>query len=228
MWAGLDYLRELNLASLLLRVVLAIVMGGIIGSERTDKNHPAGLRTHILVCLGSTMVMITSQYVSKYLHANVDITRMGAQVISGIGFLGAGTIIMNGGRVKGLTTAAGLWATACMGLAIGIGFYEGALIAGIAIFSVLIFLSNISVKLQTMSSQNDLLMLINTLAQLEEVSKQLSKLKIAVGNVEFMHSDNTGIAVLFSVKMPDRMKKKAAIDTLNQLDGVHVIETSIV
>src|SRR5690554_4598709 len=104
-----------------------MVAGGILGLDREFKNRPAGLRTFMLVCIASTLVMITNQYVLEvYSHLNIDPTRMGAQVISGIGFLGVGTIIVTRrNHVKGLTTAAGLWASACIGLAIGIGFYSG-------------------------------------------------------------------------------------------------------
>lgn len=104
-----------------LRLVVALILGGLIGVERAGTNHDAGLRTHILVCLGAAGIMIMSQnLVSEY---TTDISRIGAQVVSGIGFLGAGCILVNGNKVKGLTTAAGLWATACVGLSTGMGYY---------------------------------------------------------------------------------------------------------
>ena len=104
----LYYLREINTASIIIRLTLAVIFSGIIGLERGRKKRPAGLRTHILVCVGSTVVMITSQYMTDILGNTGDIARLGAQVISGIGFLGAGTIIIDGkNKVKGLTTAAG-------------------------------------------------------------------------------------------------------------------------
>lgn len=128
-----DYLRELNPASIVFRTILAIIVGGVIGFERGRKHRPAGLRTYILVCLGAALVMMTNQYVYDVFNAS-DPVRLGAQVISGIGFLGAGTIVLTGKRqIKGLTTAASLWAAACGGLAIGIGFYEGAICGGLAI-----------------------------------------------------------------------------------------------
>ncbi|EKQ57274.1 MULTISPECIES: MgtC/SapB family protein [unclassified Clostridium] len=131
------YLREINTISIILRLTLATVCAGIIGAERGRKNRPAGFRTHILVCIGATLIMITSQYMNDVLNFKGDVSRMGAQVISGIGFLGVGTIIVVGkNQVKGLTTAAGLWACACMGLAIGIGFYEGAIISCVFLFGV--------------------------------------------------------------------------------------------
>ena len=100
------------------------MLGGIVGVEREKKGRPAGLRTYMLVCSGSALVMMTNQYLAVC-YPQVDVSRMASQVISGIGFLGAGTIILTGkNQVRGLTTAAGLWAVACLGLAIGIGFYS--------------------------------------------------------------------------------------------------------
>ena len=120
------------MASIVVRFLLAILVGGILGMERERKNRPAGFRTYILVCLGATLVMMTNQYISN-VYQTGDPSRMGAQVISGIGFLGAGTIILTGrNQIKGITTAACLWTAACSGLAIGIGFYEGAIIGSVA------------------------------------------------------------------------------------------------
>lgn len=114
----MDYMYYIDIA---LRLVVAVVLGGIIGIERAGTKHDAGLRTHILVCLGAAGIMVISQnLVANY---STDISRLGAQVISGIGFLGAGCILVNGNKVKGLTTAAGLWTTACVGLATGMGYY---------------------------------------------------------------------------------------------------------
>lgn len=136
----LEYLRSFNLISMIFRLTLAVICGGLIGFERGQKKRPAGFRTHMLVCLGAALTMIISQYEFHMLNTTwtdivqlvgikTDVSRFGAQVINGIGFLGAGTIIVTGHQqVKGMTTAAGLWASACMGLAIGAGFYEGAII----------------------------------------------------------------------------------------------------
>ena len=120
-------LIALNEVTMLLRLVLATVCGGLLGFERTKKRRAAGIRTYILVCQGACAAMMTGQFVYLYV-GSTDVSRIGAQVVSGIGFLGAGTILMTGyHKIRGLTTAAGLWATACMGLALGAGFYLGAL-----------------------------------------------------------------------------------------------------
>jgi len=116
------------LLSITVRLLLALLCGGILGIERERRKQPAGFRTYMLVCVSSALVMMTNQFLTEK-YPGIDPSRMGAQVISGIGFLGAGTIIVTGrNRVRGLTTAAGLWAAACIGLAIGIEFYTGAII----------------------------------------------------------------------------------------------------
>ena len=142
----IDYLRELNLASVFLRLTLAMFFGGMIGIEREKKRRPAGFRTYMLACLGATLAGIISQYnyvmintvfadIASEIGRNTDVTRIGAKVIGGVGFLGAGTIIVTDRQeVKGLTTAAGLWASACMGLAIGADFYECVILAFLLMF----------------------------------------------------------------------------------------------
>ena len=107
---------------LLVRLALGCLLGGLIGIEREKNRHPAGFRTHILVCVGATLIMLCNIYIFEEYksYANIDPARLGAQVISGIGFLGAGTILKEGVTVKGLTTAASLWSVAGIGLAVGL------------------------------------------------------------------------------------------------------------
>ena len=142
-----------NFTEVIIRLVMAIILGGIIGFERTGTNHNAGLRTHIIVCLGATAVMIMSEAI--HLSYGGDIGRIGAQVVSGIGFLGAGCILVNGNRISGLTTAAGLWTTACVGLAIGLGYYFIAIVtAGLVLFSMIV-LHPITARLQKKTLRDD-------------------------------------------------------------------------
>jgi len=128
-----------------LKLVLAMTLGGLVGLEREITNRPAGFRTHTLVCMGSALVMITSQYIFKTYHnlVNLDPARLGAQVISGIGFLGAGTILKDDARVRGLTTAASLWVVACIGLAVGAGLYQISIFAALLVYVALILLKRI-------------------------------------------------------------------------------------
>lgn len=128
--AFISYMEGFNFVSVLVRLLLAVIAGGVIGSERGRHGSPAGFRTHILVCLGSAMTALCSAYVNLAAGLGGDIFRISAQVISGIGFLGAGIILVrNNTSIAGLTTAAGMWVTASIGIAFGFGFYEGAIAA---------------------------------------------------------------------------------------------------
>jgi putative Mg2+ transporter-C (MgtC) family protein len=146
--AIIDNERFANAIEAFVRLALAGVFGGIVGFEREHSHRPAGFRTHILVSVGSALVMLTSGFIFKQYEGltNLDPARLGAQVISGIGFLGAGTILREGFSVRGLTTAASLWAVSCIGLAVGIGYYEGAVIATIFIMITLYMLKKVMNK----------------------------------------------------------------------------------
>ncbi|MCL1913298.1 MAG: MgtC/SapB family protein [Eubacteriaceae bacterium] len=124
-----------------LKLALSIICSGLIGFEREKSNHPAGMRTHIMVCITSCLVMLTSQFMFvKYSgRVNLDPMRLGAQIISGIGFLGAGAIVKDGSIVRGLTTAASLWSVAAIGIALGVGFYFGGVVVTVLMFSILIY-----------------------------------------------------------------------------------------
>ena len=151
----MDYFRELNFVSVALRLLLSAVIGFSLGLERGRKRRPAGCRTYMLVCMGATLTLLLSQYeyimvttkwasIASEIGLRTDVSRFGAQVINGVGFLGAGTILVTGRReVKGLTTAAGLWASACMGLAIGAGFYECVFLGTVLIFLSMRYLPSI-------------------------------------------------------------------------------------
>lgn len=142
----LDPLRGMSFLAVSVRLVLALVLGGLLGLERVRKRRPAGIRTYMLVCVGAALTMVLGSYQAEMLETlwaeaaqatgiRQDISRLSAQVINGIGFLGAGTVLVTGKQqVKGLTTAAGLWASACMGIAIGAGFYECVILAFFLIF----------------------------------------------------------------------------------------------
>ena len=145
--------REFTYLEAGLRILMAIVLGGMIGMERDLKNRPAGLRTYMLVCLGACIVMLTNQYVYEAFGVG-DPVRMGAQVVSGIGFLGAGTIIVTArNQIKGLTTAAGLWASACVGLALGIGLYAVSIMGSVAIFVILTLLHELDFHMRRSTKQ---------------------------------------------------------------------------
>ena len=130
----LDPLRGMTLLNVVIKMFAALILGGVIGIERSYKNRPAGFRTHVLVTLGAAVASMTGIYLTLNAGLPSDIARIGAAVVSGLGFLGAGTIIVTRNyTVKGLTTAAGLWASGIIGLAVGAGFYEGAVITTVLI-----------------------------------------------------------------------------------------------
>ena len=145
-------LSDVNLFSTVMRLGLALLLGGVLGIERGRRRRPAGLRTYMIVCMASALVMLTGQFLFETFHTG-DPSRLGAQVISGIGFLGAGTIIITSKQVKGLTTAAGLWASACLGLAVGAGFYAGAITCGIFLLLVFSCMSKLDTRLRKNAKQ---------------------------------------------------------------------------
>ncbi len=136
-------LREVTLLAVIVRIIVSFLLGGLLGMERGLKQRAAGLRTYMLVCVGACLIMLTNEYIVQ-VYGSGDPSRMAAQVVSGIGFLGAGTIIVTRhSQIKGLTTAAGLWAAAAVGLTTGIGFYEAAIVGALVIFITLSVLSNL-------------------------------------------------------------------------------------
>ena len=148
-------LREVTLLAVIVRIVVSFVLGGMLGMERGLKQRPAGLRTYMLVCVGACMIMLTNEYIVQ-VYGTGDPARMAAQVVSGIGFLGAGTIIVTKhSQIKGLTTAAGLWAAAAVGLATGIGFYEAAIVGAMVIFITLSVLSNLDSRMHRKTDHFD-------------------------------------------------------------------------
>ncbi|MCK9613884.1 MAG: MgtC/SapB family protein [Candidatus Omnitrophica bacterium] len=140
----------LDLKITIIRIVLAALLGGLIGLEREKKGRNAGLRTHILVCTGSSLIMLVSLYVFEMYQGKVpvDPSRIAAGVVTGIGFLGAGTIMASAEGVKGLTTAASIWVSSAIGLAVGCGFTSAAVVATIVTFATLAFLKHIEKKLE--------------------------------------------------------------------------------
>jgi len=211
------------LAEVTLRLLLAVALGGLIGYERENTNRPAGFRTHILVCVGAALVMVTSEYIfSKYISlTDIDPMRFGAQVISGIGFLGAGTIIRDGVNVRGLTTAASLWAVSCVGIAVGAGFYGGAVIATVFIFITLITLKKAEIlfsrrnRYRTFIIETD-----NAPGLVGAVSSLLEQYKIDIKNMQFYKGKENEMRIRLQVKMPKNILDLQTITDLQALEGV--------
>lgn len=220
-------LRELNMLSMLVRTVLAIAIGGVLGIERGRKNRPAGMRTHMLVCLGSALVMMTNQYAVQTTAAT-DPVRMGAQVISGIGFLGAGTIIVTGkSQIKGITTAAGLWTAACCGLAIGIGFYEGAIIGGVAIFVIMTVMHNFDTVIKGRSKIMDLYIELDGRNLFSEFIQYTRQQGIDVFDVQLQKNNPAGevvLSVFLSVTTREKRQHHDVLQALAKGPGVLYVE----
>lgn len=219
--------RELTLLSVVLRLLAAVIIGGLIGFERGLKNRPAGLRTYMLVCIGACMVMITNQYVFQVYGAG-DLVRMGAQVISGIGFLGAGTIVVTThNRIKGLTTAAGLWAAACVGLAIGIGFYEVALIGTLAIVLVLTLLHLWDTHMRRHTRSAEIYVELEPQVTMGEFLKNARAEGVIFSNLNLqfeLHTGGSGLAFLATVKAKKRCDREELVDSVRSLKGVRFCE----
>jgi putative Mg2+ transporter-C (MgtC) family protein len=206
------------------RLVLACILGGTIGYEREQTNRPAGFRTHILLCVGAALVMLTSEFIfNKYSgYTNLDPARLGAQVISGIGFLGAGTIIREGFSVKGLTTAASLWAVSCVGIAAGTGFYEGAIMAAILIYLTLIVLKKLEENLAVKNFYRNIFIESRNIPDLlGSISSILDEHDITIKNIEFISAEDSDRYVTkFLIKIPRGFNNRDVMSELSKLEGI--------
>lgn len=224
---NLEFLREINWLSITLRVIFALLIGGLLGMERGRKNRPAGFRTYMLVSLGAALVMMTNQYVFQQ-EAAADPVRMGAQVISGIGFLGAGTIIVTGkNQVKGITTAAGLWTSACCGLAIGIGFYEGALIGGAAVYLVMSVFQRLDGKIHSRSKWIDLYAELKEGVPFSAFLDYAREHRFALTEIQLSKNkfpEDVGLCVLFTAKSEEPRTHLEMMELLGNAPGVHRLE----
>ena len=235
----IQYLRELHFASVVVRLALAMLLGGCIGLERGRKRRPAGFRTYMLVCLGAALTVLLSLYeftmvtgpwsdICAEIGIKTDVSRFGAQVINGIGFLGAGTILVTGRQqVKGLTTAAGLWASACTGLAVGAGFYECVLLGFLLILltnRLLPFVEdaiiesarnmNIYVEFQTLDNLGDII------ARIKSQGGQIYEVDLDRGREE--RSKNP--SAVFSIRLPGRHYHVRVLAAISELESVYTID----
>ena len=220
-------LHEINWISIILRVTLSMLIGGTIGIERGIKRHPAGFRTYMLVCMGAAMVMMTNQYIVE-VYGVSDPARLGAQVISGIGFLGAGTIIVTTrNQVRGLTTAASLWMAACLGLAIGIGFYEGAVIGGIMVLMIMTVFQRFDNWVAANNRFLKICVTFNRIADFEDFEIQCEKLDIKIKNIELSAgkvSKTDGVVAVMVLETARRGNHEDILQQLSEFEGVRHIE----
>jgi len=221
-------IREVTHKAIIVRIILSTIIGGIIGIERGSKNRPAGLRTHMLVCLGATVVMITNQYVEQLFNTG-DPLRLGAQVISGIGFLGAGSILVTRrNQIKGLTTAAGLWAAACIGLAIGIGFYELAIPGGVTIFLILTVLQKFDAITRQKSTHVESYIELKGKEDMGPFVRYMRDNKMALYDIQVEHEDmieaNIGFAFIVTIKSMELMNRDKIIKIISKAPNLEYFE----
>ena len=225
----LPWLGEVdNLWSIIIKVVLACLIGGLIGAERATKHHVAGLRTHMLVCLGATVAMMINEFIAL----ESDVARLGAGVLTGIGFLGAGTMVVTSrNQVKGLTTAAALWASAALGLAIGIAFFTLALTSAALILIALVFLPKIESKIQKNSKAYDIHVELSKRTDLKLLLELLRSKNIVIRSIAYDSAyAGTGLSVysLSLLSKPTKDKKfihyQELITELQALEYVNFAE----
>jgi len=235
----LAYLRELNLDSLMLRLTLAMVFGGVIGLERGRKRRPAGFRTYMLVCLGATLTMLLGQYqavmlesvwleLAQKLGTYNDISRFSAQVINGIGFLGAGTILVTGHQeVKGMTTAACLWSSACMGLAIGAGFYECVLLGFVMIFLCVHLLPGIERFLMENARNMSVYIEFRSLDDIGSIINCIKSYDAHIYEVEIDRGRTDGMknpSAVFTFRLKNRRRHSLVLADISALETVRMID----
>lgn len=217
----------LTYAGVALRILCAIFIGGLLGLDRGLKNRPAGMRTYMLVCVGSCIIMLTNQFIYQSAGTG-DPVRMGAQVVSGIGFLGAGTIIVTRrSQIKGLTTAAGLWAAAGVGLALGVGFYFGAALGGAAIFGVMTLLHRMDNKLQRNARTIEVYVEMSQDFSVGDFLRELRTRNLELHELQREHDAHTeqGVrAYLATLRAQRRTSHIELLEDLAKIPGILFIE----
>ena len=220
---------------MLLRLVMAALCGGIIGIERGRKRRAAGFRTHMLVCMGAALTMILGTYLFMMINGlwkvdgvnrSVDVSRFGAQVINGIGFIGAGTIIVTGRQqVKGMTTAAGLWASACMGLAIGTGFIEAAIIGCVCIILTIVVFSKFESFILSHSRNVNIYVEFEHTDDLSLIIEKIKAQDVRIFDIELTKAKGDSYPnAIFSLQLPKRRSHAYVMTAIAEIDTVRTIE----
>lgn len=208
---------------IVLRLVIAAVLGGLIGLERERSYRPAGFRTHMLVCIGAALIMLVSMYGFDF-PSTRDPGRIAAQVVSGIGFLGAGTIIREGVTIRGLTTAASLWVVSGIGLAAGAGFHFAALITTVLVFFTLVFFGYVEKHLLTAKHFEKIdLIILDRPGQLGRVGMIFGRHNINIKDVSMRH-EHEELHLSLSVLVPPNLDFAAVLAELADQDGVKAVE----
>lgn len=218
----------LSYFELTIRLVLSVFLGGLIGLERETVNRPAGFRTHILVCLGSTVIMLVSLFIFNEFsgQTNIDPGRIPAQVISGIGFLGAGTIIIEGADVKGLTTAASLWTVAAIGLAVGVGFYYGAILATFLILLTLVTFNRLDAAILRKRQLQPLKLIVEDLpGQLGKIGSVLGEMDISIKDVKIENIEKGKLLITLMIRKISKLEFEEIKRKFHETDEIYDVTT---
>ena len=236
---ALDYLREFTYPAVLLRLTLAMFFGGAMGMEGTRKGRAAGLRTYMLVCLGSALTVLLGQYEVEMMQsvwipagledpAKIDVTRFSAQVINGIGFLGAGTILVTQRQqVKGVTTAAGLWVSACVGLAVGAGFYECVVLAFLLVLVVVKLLPGVEDLIIENLRNMNLFVEYDKLEHTGLIVNQIRMLGAQIYEIEINRDsirDGKHPSAVFTLRLKRKMSHAHVLAHISSLECITSIE----
>ena len=213
--------------NVILRMVAAVVLGALVGIDRGAKRRGGGARTDAAVCLGAAMVVMTGQYMELRYHGTTDVARMASQVVSGVGFLGAGSIIVSGHQVKGLTSAAGIWVCACIGLAVGIGFVDGAVLATVILLGMLHVLPWVEGKVYKHSRY---MLLHVAAAEGRAAGELMRKLKadgcvVDMFEVDRLGTDMQSFTITITIRVPRRLSREEYAESLLGIGGITSIDS---
>ena len=221
------YIEEFNIVSVIVRLMLSTFAGAIIGLERRLHGKSAGVKTFSLVCLGSSLVMVTNEFLMDS-YPSGDVARLGAQVISGVGFLGVGTIIITGRNyVKGLTTAASLWTTACLGIAFGSGYIAAGLIALLFVFLIMTVLSGIGRRADAYTPYIHLYLEIGREAGIEVLYDYVQENDFRISSIDKQQKlaiNDKDLSLLVEIDLHKRLNHAEIVEALSKLEAVHYIE----
>ena len=221
------YIEEFNIISVIVRLMLSTFAGAIIGLERRLHGKSAGVKTFSLVCLGSSLVMVTNEFLMDS-YPSGDVARLGAQVISGVGFLGVGTIIITGRNyVKGLTTAASLWTTACLGIAFGSGYIAAGLIALLFVFLIMTVLSGIGRRADAYTPYIHLYLEIGREAGIEVLYDYVQENDFRISSIDKQQKlaiNDKDLSLLVEIDLHKRVNHAEIVEALSKLEAVHYIE----
>lgn len=210
-------------ATIVFRLVVSAVLGGVIGFEREHRGKPAGLKTHILVCLGSCLITILSInfYAGVQGMTNADPARLAAQVVSGIGFLGAGAIMKEGPTIRGLTTAASLWVVASVGLAAGSGSMTGAIATTVLVVIILAWLPKLERWVHSRTAEVTLyIQSYDRPGQLGRVGSLLGTMGIRIAQIQIEELEKGKIGIPLTLDLPNNRDLQDIIAELGKVEGV--------